>query len=305
MSESRKQTSWASAARCTTRTASSAAAAAASGPSSARSASVPPTRRNATDARRCSGCGRPRTCARTSVDSVRATRSEGGRGDAGRCDVGGQRRSPQQQAVPTGAAAEAVRREQRRGAAADHDLAVGGGGLGAHDAARPGAEHQVLEVGLPHQREVEGVAVQADGHPQHPPHAGDLDAAHLAQPLPHPDRRPAGPLDVQVAVEEQQQRVPAELHEAAAVVVRDAQQRREARVDRPDEELRALGPAARQPLREPGEPRAVGEEHRPRDRPDGAEDLGRQVLQNAARGERVADTIRTGLGPGAHHDPRH
>jgi hypothetical protein len=109
--------------------------------------------------------------------------------------------------------------------------------------------------------------MDADRHAK--PHlgAGKVDPADLAEGAAHPHGRPARHLDVVLAPEQQQQRVAAELDQAAAVRVRDRQQVGEARLDRLRDLLRPLLAVLGEALGQLGEPRDVDEHDRAVDRP--------------------------------------
>ena len=82
------------------------------------------------------------------------------------------------------------------------------------------------------------------------------------QPAAHAERGAAGALDVVGAVEEQQQRVAAELQQAAVVAVGLREQLGEGRAEHVDQLLGALAAALGEALRELGEAGDVGEEQR-------------------------------------------
>ena len=93
-------------------------------------------------------------------------------------------------------------------------------------------------------------------HPQRDLRPGDFDPADVAQHAAHQDGRATGARGVTLALEPHQQRIAAELEQAAAVFVGDEQDRLETAPDRLGDLLGALAALAGEPfgqLREPGD----------------------------------------------------
>ena len=253
----RKQTPYSSHAACVSASSTWRSSATAAGPRSSIIPSVPSKWMNAIEICRCSGVPPPAKHVRShrGRQAVRdRVRIDVVRGDLGR-DVVARRLSLQKETRPL-----------RFPEAASRD---GGGDLRAHeDLARlrdvlhpdrprpPGPGHDQLAVGPADVEEVIRARVHADRHPQLDVRAGHFDPADLTQRPPHPHRRAAGVRHVIVFLEQQQQRVAAELDEAAVVGVGDRQQVGEAGLDRVRDLLGALLPHLREllgQLREAGD----------------------------------------------------
>ena len=99
-------------------------------------------------------------------------------------------------------------------------------------------------------------------HPELDDACGRARAADRPEQASHPVRGPGCPARVAVAGVEEEERVPAELEKAAAVGVRDLEQRRERRVHDVRDLLGAWLPERRELLRHRGEPRDVDEGQR-------------------------------------------
>ena len=151
---------------------------------------------------------------------------------------------------------------------AQQDLAgVGGGFHGGHGGGMLAGDEQ-FALPAPGKHEQERAAVHSHRDAQHDaPSCGDHGTA-LLQRGAHPVGRSTRPLGMQVAVEEQEQCVAAELHQVAALGSGDAQQRVE-RVVQDDGELLGARPSELgELLGEPGEAGDVGEDHRAGRLPD-------------------------------------
>ena len=173
---------------------------------------------------------------------------------------------------PAGAArgAEAARRQLPRGVVAHDHLTRPRRLLGVERRRRRGPGDQQLPVRGPGDEDVHGAAVDADGHPQLHGGARRLDPADLPESPAHPDRGAGCARWMVVTVEEEQQRVAAELQESAALRIGDLEQRREARPDGVGELLRALRSDLGEALGQPREARDVDVHHRPVDRAHGS-----------------------------------
>src|SRR3954451_10458 len=147
--------------------------------------------------------------------------------------------------------------------------ADGTGPAGPRDdefAMRPADMEEVVRPGVDADRHAE-LEVRA---------AGQLDPANIPKCTAHPHRRTACVGDVVTVLEQEQQRVAAELDQAAIVGVRDRQQIRETRLDRVGDLLGPLPADLRELLGELREPRDIDED-------DGAVDRPPQVVRG--RGE--------------------
>ena len=135
--------------------------------------------------------------------------------------------------------------------------------------------------------------------------ASRANAVQVAEDGLHPDGAAAGALGVAVVLEEQQQGVAAELHEAAAVGVGDAEEGVEAASDDARELFSALAALLGEALGEFREARHVGERERRVDRVDArSSGIGHEVPRYHARHVRNESLIRP---PDRHppgHDPR-
>ena len=221
MSEARKVTDSESAASWTVRTTVSSAAAVRSGPSEASRSSTPWNLMKATLARRCSDS--PPRCREPGAQRGGDARGDRGGGHGTRWNGPGptvDHVAPPQQATLALGVTDGARRQAVRRLRADHDLAgVGrllhaGGGRGV----RPG--DQELVVGGTDAHEVKGAAVDPDRHPEvDPPDRGGKGPG-LAQGGAHGDRPLRGHGGMVVAGEGQEQGVPTELQERAALGVR-------------------------------------------------------------------------------------
>ncbi|MBK6396615.1 MAG: hypothetical protein IPF73_19620 [Betaproteobacteria bacterium] len=112
---------------------------------------------------------------------------------------------------------------------------------------------------MPTGEEVERSRVHALRHLEHDFGAGQRDPAHDPEPRAHLDRRLACAREVAVAFEPQEQRVAAELEQAAAGVVGDRQDRLEALADHLGDLLGSLAAFRRELLGELREARDVRE----------------------------------------------
>ena len=192
------------------------------------------------------------------------------------------RRGPQQPARP-GRGAEAPARQQLGDGGADHDVAGARGALHAQHRRHGRAGDDRLAVRAAGEEQVQRAGVDADRHAQRRAGAGRGERAGGAQRAAHADRGAARALGVAVALEEQEQRVAAELQQAAAVRVGDLEQRGERAADRVADLLGALGADAGQPLGEPREARHVGEHQRARQRPHRGRRVVRELPDHRAR----------------------
>ena len=95
-----------------------------------------------------------------------------------------------------------------------------------------GAGEQQLAVRVADEEALERAGVHAGRHAQHDAPGGGVEPADVGEPGLHAERGAGGPLGVAGAGEEEEQRVAAELQEAAAGLVRDLEQRLEAGADR-------------------------------------------------------------------------
>ena len=222
------------------------------------SASVPSKWMNAIVTGRCSEVPPPaRTCARTAVDRQRASVSAGifGRGTSGNLSVcpGGSRRrsSPGPLASP--------RHRLGRSAAVSGLTMISPASAACSIATRrlqPGPTGRNSKWDVPTAKKWKQPGMHALRHPQRDLRPGDFDPADVAQHPAHQDGRATGARGVTLALEPQQQRVAAELEQAAAVVVGDEQDRLETAPDRLGDLLGALAALAGEPfgqLREPGD----------------------------------------------------
>ena len=151
---------------------------------------------------------------------------------------------------------------------ADDDLTCRRSLLHPHDLRRGGAGHQQLAVVAAGDEERALAAVDADRHAQLDPDTALVEPARLAQGAAHAGRRTARALRMAVAVEQQQQRIAAELQQAATGLVRDGQEGREAAADRSGETLGALATLPREPLGQLREAADVDEDERAVEAPD-------------------------------------
>jgi hypothetical protein len=148
---------------------------------------------------------------------------------------------------------------------ADEDLAGFGGGLHLHRSAcgRPGDEQ--FPMGVADEEELEAAGVEAGMHPQLDGSRRRARTPDRPQRPPHLERRPRRTLGVPVALVEEQERVAAELEQAAAERVGPVEERRERRVHHVRHFLGARAPAARELLRHRREARDVDEGESPVD----------------------------------------
>ena len=158
-------------------------------------------------------------------------------------------------------------RQLCRGVKADDDLARVGRSLHGDHGARAGAGQQQLPVALADEEEVELAGVDADRHAQANLAGRGVDRTHLAERAPHADRGGDAVRGVVLTREEQEQGVPAELDQAAAVGVGRAQQLAEHEADDVGHLLGADAAQPRQPLGHLGEAGDVDEHDRPLERP--------------------------------------
>jgi hypothetical protein len=180
--------------------------------------------------------------------------------------------------------AEAAGGQRRGRGGAHHDLARPGALLHAHDLGRGRPGDQQLTVRAPHDEQGVVGAVHPDGHAQLNAAAARVDRSGLAQPPAHVDGAPARPFDVRVTLEQQQERIAAELEQGATVRVGDGEEPLEAGPDRVCEPLGPLSPtAARQLLGELGEARDVDEHARARHDAHGAVRRVREMVEQHAR----------------------
>jgi hypothetical protein len=147
-------------------------------------------------------------------------------------------------------------------------------------------------------------AVHAHRHPQLDRRRAGLDRAVRAQLIAHRHGARACSFGVSVAVEQEQQRVSAELQQAAALVVGDGEQTLEAASDRVGQLLRALAAAPPcEALGQLGETGHVDEHAGAVDGAHAALSLAGQELQHRARYVRFgpdgrhARTLRAGRAP--------
>ena len=187
-------------------------------------------------------------------------------------------RSGGQEASRSLGLAQALGREPLGGLGGEQDLAGAGRLLHRHQPAPAGAGGQQLGVRRAHREEVELTRVHALGHHQRDLGVGQLDAADVVEDRAHHQRRVAGALDVGIPLEPEQQRVAAELEQAAAAVVGHLQDRLEALADDLGDLLGALLALAGELLGELGEARDVDERRRALDRPAAGLGVVDQVL---------------------------
>ena len=200
----------------------------------------------------------------------------------------------EQRARPFGQA-EASFGQQRRHIPAHADLARDRFVLHQHRV-RPGrAGHDQLAVRIPHEEEVERTAVRAHRHAQLDLGARQVDLADGPQGGAHPHGGRAGPSSVSLAREEQQQRVAAELEQAATVRVGDGEQLGEAGLDRLGDLFGALLPLAGQLLGQFREAGDVDEHDAALERPRGLVRRMRELTHEDpgdVRSERVNPDLR-------------
>ena len=157
--------------------------------------------------------------------------------------------------------------EKRGGGCADDDLA-GLGGVLHRDRVRGGRPRDdQLAVRRACEEEVERPRVDAHVHAQRDLARGCVERAELVERAPHAVRRVAGARGMCVALEEEQERIAAELHEAAAVRVRDGEQACERRAHHVGHLFGAARPERCEALRHRGEAGDVDEGERPLERP--------------------------------------
>ena len=146
---------------------------------------------------------------------------------------------------------------------AEQDLAGLGGRLHLHGPRRAWAGDDQLAMRLADDEEVEGAAVDPNVHLQRHGACARLRAAELAERLTHPEGRRRRPARVLLPVEEEQERVAAELDQSTAEVVGHIEQTGESRVHHLRHLLRSNPAESRQPLRHLREAGDVDEGHRP------------------------------------------
>ena len=158
--------------------------------------------------------------------------------------------------------AERVSAEQRGGLGAEQDLAGLRRGLHLDGPrrCRPGDEQ--LAMRLADEEELEAAGVEAGVHLQLDGAGRRPRPSDRAQRPAHLERRARRARCVVVALVEQQQRVAAELEQAAALRVGDGEQRREGRVHDLGDLLRAGSAEAGEPLGHRREARDVDERER-------------------------------------------
>ena len=164
----------------------------------------------------------------------------------------------QQQSRPFGRA-NAFGRHERGGFRADEDLAAAGFALQGGETAPRRSDGQELDVGRTDGEKMELSGVHTLRHLQRDLCAGQLDPADVLQHAAHQHRRATRALGVILAVEPQEQRVAAELEQAALVLISDRQDRLEAAADHIGDLFRALASLARELLGELGEAGDVDE----------------------------------------------
>ena len=193
--------------------------------------------------------------------------------------------------------AQAFGREPRGGLGGEQDLAGAGCLLHRHQAAPAGTGGQQLRVRRADREEVELPRVHALGHLQRDLGVGQLDAADVVEDRAHHQRRVAGALDVGIPFEPEEQRVAAELEQAAAAVVGHLQDGLEALADDLGDLLRALLALAGELLGKLGEARDVDERRGALDRPAPGLRVVDQVLLQDPRNVEV-DPLGAAFGVG-------
>ena len=155
--------------------------------------------------------------------------------------------------------AERVGFEDARRLCAHEDLAGLRCGLHLHRSSRCRACDQKLAMRLSDEEELEAAAVKSRVHLELDRPGRRSRPTDRAKRSPHLECRASGSACVLLAVVEQQQRVAAELEQAAALCVRDAEERGERRVHHLGDLLGARSAEAREALRHRGEARDVDE----------------------------------------------
>ena len=200
----------------------------------------------------------------------------------------------QQRARPFGQT-EAPSGQQRRHIPAHADLTRDRLVLHQHRM-RPGrAGHDQLAVRIPHQEEVERTAVRTHRHAQLDLGARQVDLADGPQRGAHPHGGRARPNRMSLAREEQQQRVAAELEQAATVRVGHGEQLGEAGLDRLGDLFGALFALAGQLLGQFREAGDVDEHDAALERPRGLVRRMRELAHEDpgdVRSERVNPDLR-------------
>ncbi len=156
---------------------------------------------------------------------------------------------------------DAVARQQRGRLRADQNLIGIRGVLHRDQSAPRRTDRKELQMRAAHREKVEAPRMHALRHPQRCADAGKLDCADLAQHVAHQQRRAACARCVTIAFEPQQQRVAAELEQAAAAVVGDREHQLENVSDQLGDLLGAFAALARQRFGQFGESRNI-DQHR-------------------------------------------
>ena len=165
----------------------------------------------------------------------------------------------------------------------DEDLPRVGSAFEARRLAGSRSGDDEFAVGGADEEEVERPRVGTDRHAEAHLLSEHAELATLSQGAAHPHCRPRGPGGMVVPVEEQQERIAAELEEATAVVVRHRQQLREGRADRCRQLLGTDVPLPGQTLGEFGETRDVDEDNAAVERPGERRRVGPEPLRHQPR----------------------
>ncbi|GIU89336.1 MAG: hypothetical protein KatS3mg010_0435 [Acidimicrobiia bacterium] len=190
--------------------------------------------------------------------------------------------------------ADAAARERGCDRVGHQDLAALGGMLCSGGSARYGSGHDELVVRTAGAEEVHRSAVHADRHAQRDPADRGRDARGLAERGAHLDGGAAPLCGRLVALEHEQQRVAAELEQAAAPLVGELEHRAEDAVEYLCQFLGTDAPSAGKSFRQVGEAGDVDEDERRVDNvPIGAVGLpGRRDARDESAG---IDPHRTGI----------
>jgi hypothetical protein len=167
-----------------------------------------------------------------------------------------------QQAAPVTGGAERPGGQSGRGRVGHDDLARGRSGLGVHGRRRGRPGEEQLAVHVAREEEVEKTAVHAGVHAQRRRARARLRTRDLPQRDPHPVQRPRRVRLVVLAVEEEQERVAAELEDSATVLVGHLEEARQRGVHDPRQLLGTRPAEPGQALRELREAGDVHERRR-------------------------------------------
>ena len=194
------------------------------------------------------------------------------------------------------AVSQATAGQQRGRFGAEQDLAGVCRLFHCNKAAPSGSGGQQLDVRCADRKEMEFAGVHGLRHPQRDPRAWHFDATDIAQYPAHLQRRTAGTRDVALGREPEQQRVAAELEQAATIIVGDLQDRFETAPDRIRDLLRTFAALAREPFRQLRESRDVDEHCAAVTRPEACVRVVDQMLLEDPR-DVAARFSDIGLGP--------